>query len=118
MIAENSNLPSKDVADSERSGDRRLSTCSAWSPIDTALKDGSWILAFEPGEYEPQIHVVRWGSFEPSILGKGHGWVTIGIGPDNFNLSVEATHWMPLPSLPNVNVDTSPPLTPQDDAKK
>ena len=29
MIEETNNLPSQDAADSERSGDRRLSTCSA-----------------------------------------------------------------------------------------
>jgi hypothetical protein len=28
------------------------------------------------------------------------------------------THWMPLPSLPNADVDASPPLTPQDNAKR
>ena len=33
MPEENNNMPSHDVADSERSGDRRLSTCSASSEI-------------------------------------------------------------------------------------
>ena len=28
------------------------------------------------------------------------------------------THWKLLPSLPNVHVDASPPLTPQDDAQR
>ena len=41
MIEENNNLPSQDVADSERSGDRRLSTCS--DLIEVRMRGGTII---------------------------------------------------------------------------
>jgi len=72
-----------------------------WQPIETAPKDGAWLLVFEPSDYPPNVHVVRWGL--PEYWGKSgdETWVTMAIGPnpDTYNAD-EATHWMPLPNDP------------------
>lgn len=70
-----------------------------WQPIETAPKDGSWVLVFEPSDYAPQVHVVRWGT--PEWSGGDETWVTMALGPnpDTYDAD-DATHWMPLPSSP------------------
>lgn len=37
---------------------------NGWLPIETAPKDGTWILVYEPTEDAPSCHVVRWGTPE------------------------------------------------------
>lgn len=71
-----------------------------WQPIETAPKDGSWILVYEPGADEPCVYVVQWGV--PEWGGGPETWVTIALGPnpDTYNAE-EATHWMPLPPPPH-----------------
>lgn len=64
----------------------------SWQPIDTAPKDGTEILLLEThygGDME--MHHAKWG-------GDFHNaWIpSQGIG-----FFDDATHWMPLPALPN-----------------
>lgn len=59
-----------------------------WMPIETAPKDGSWIVAFRPGvQYFNQYMFVHWNkAFEEwSIPGSGVAGLT---------------HWQPLPAAP------------------
>ena len=73
---------------------------SAWQPIETAPKDGTWILVYEPHNYEPEVHIVRWA--ESDGWPNGKTWLTeeYGGGPDGHS-ATDATHWMPLPDAPN-----------------
>ena len=59
-----------------------------WQPIETAPKDGSDILGFAADAVNPAIVVCYWnkdGYFEESYFRE---------------LSVELTHWLPLPEPP------------------
>ena len=58
-----------------------------WQPIETAPKDGSWLLLY--GDPYSNDWAVFVGRFEKS------GWQQ----PDGFDL--EPTHWMPLPLPPS-----------------
>ena len=70
-----------------------------WQPIETAPKDGTWILVFEHDEYSPSIHVVRWG--QPEWGGGDLTWVTMALGPNPDTYDPHpVTHWMPLPDPP------------------
>jgi len=70
-----------------------------WRPINTAPKDGSWILAFDPDEDGGLIRVVHWS--DALWTKEGEDWVTDALGPcpDVMELT-GATHWMPLPLPP------------------
>lgn len=66
-----------------------------WQPIDTAPKDGTWLLLFRPGKEGNRIAEARWrgnwmdkGSYEWG----GNSWCY----PENS----QPTHWMPLPPPP------------------
>lgn len=72
---------------------------SEWRPIETAPKDGSWVLAIIAGYYSDDQHyipaVVQWN---------GHFWTATGAGEEDPDLegrwSGALTHWMPLPAPP------------------
>lgn len=69
---------------------------NAWQPIDSAPKDGSWMLVYQEGVLEPSISVC---CFED-------GWWYCHDGK-NCELplrGIEPTHWMPLPTPPKENV--------------
>ncbi len=72
---------------------------NGWLPIETAPKDGTWILVYEPTEDAPSCHVVRWGT--PEWGGGESTWVTMPLGPnpDTYDAD-DATHWQPLPASP------------------
>lgn len=72
-----------------------------WQPIDTATKDGSWLLlkggkqngVYEESEHRlPPVYVCRWSSVFD-------GWWEVGCEwDDGFNTAYDnPTHWMPLP---------------------
>ena len=72
----------------------------SWQPIETAPKDGTWILVFEPSRYPPHHHVVQWGP--PEWGDWPDTWVTMALGPNPDTYDAEdATHWMPLPEPPS-----------------
>jgi hypothetical protein len=76
-----------------------------WQPIETAPKDGTHILLFDPeadydsswndyeGRYLPRIAVAHW---KPYPNGYG-GWKGYYSGIDAIE---NPTHWMPLPEPP------------------
>jgi len=74
---------------------------SDWRPIETAPKDGTWILVWEQSPYEPSHYVARWGHPECGYEVDDRAWVTMELGPspDNYNI-MNATHWMTLPAPP------------------
>lgn len=64
---------------------------SAWHPIETAPKDGTIVLGWEPRASKWKIkfmvyHRTRDGGYWTNAVNTG---------------SVEATHWMPLPAPPS-----------------
>src|SRR4051812_43241889 len=56
-----------------------------WAPIETAPKDGRFVLAYGHGLF----HVARWLEFTDSNGEKMGYW-------DDWDMIVKATHWMPL----------------------
>ena len=82
---------------------RALLSAVTWREIKDAPKDGTWILVYEPTEWEPRFHVVCWGDVEPTFMGAKHPktWVTKALGPnpDTYEPD-EATHFLPLPPSP------------------
>ena len=66
-----------------------------WRPIVSAPRDGTWILVFDPDTEIPQRWVASWVEFKGDSVG-GH-WLSA----DLCHLT-GATHWMPLPQVPNV----------------
>lgn len=72
-----------------------------WQPIETAPRDGTWILLFSPADdYHPnRMYVATWGAinynWEPQWTfgpeGNEHAFRTGVYG---------ATHWQPLPPPP------------------
>lgn len=70
---------------------------SSWQPIDTAPRDGNYILACvdHPNFYAPCAIV--WASYHPNAKGK-EGWRTSHICGNKMD---HVTHWMPLPPLPS-----------------
>ena len=59
---------------------------SEWQPIETAPKDGTYVLLYEPRNDDHDYEI---GFFECSE------W----FGPDHI-YTIDATHWMPLPEPP------------------
>lgn len=78
-----------------------------WQPIETAPKDGTWILACVPSgsQYNRENNagyswlpeVIHWGVYHPNSRGK-HEWRN-GDGVRRPHHS----HWMPLPEPPEVS---------------
>jgi hypothetical protein len=63
-----------------------------WQLIETAPKDGTWVLAFE----SPNMRVVRWGSVGVHLFSGRSGDERWNDGEYDF----APTHWMPLPEPP------------------
>lgn len=74
-----------------------------WQPIETAPKDGTEILVYEPaiGQYgEEGIYIVSWSREYPR---NPKCWCVILSGQDEQGgcaTADYATHWMPLPEPP------------------
>lgn len=62
---------------------------SEWQPIETAPKDGAWVLVYWP---TMPITIYPKTAFN---CGDEYGWDT----PDDYG-QVYPTHWMPLPAPP------------------
>lgn len=88
-----------------------------WQPIETAPRDGTWIIALRPGHATwkyTRVVVVQWSD---DYLGFIWPSDSFDIFKDDINeknidgefifdepfISNEFTHWMPLPEMPNEN---------------
>ena len=63
-----------------------------WKPIETAPKDGTWIMV-SAGEWEPEA-----ACWSESVWLTG--WYCGGGRSDSYGPSFDPTHWMPLPPPP------------------
>ena len=67
-----------------------------WQPIETAPRDGTWILVY----YPRGVRAVNWGgAYHVPQIGTVNAWCLGSVGflePD------EPTHWRPLPAAPTV----------------
>jgi hypothetical protein len=77
-----------------------------WQPIDTAPKDGTWILLFGKGtddEHETrQIAVAQYTDYLNGRKTKWH-WQFAWYDGGYYGVFEGPTHWMPLPKLPEEN---------------
>ena len=68
-----------------------------WKPIVTAPKDGSFVLICDTEDPSELMIIARWrfGAWrsKPTPSGKSIVWM-------------DATHWMPLPEMPNADLAT------------
>lgn len=72
----------------------------AWRPIETAPKDGTRVLVFDP------IHGQRAASLMTSIEDRDEQWVYARIlGSDAVAFICHPTHWRPLPAPPSDGPD-------------
>ena len=84
---------------------------SRWQPMETAPKDGSKFLIVCATDENPEIEVCDWfemedwhwerlseDTYRKVVTGKRGSWNSNGH---------RATHWMPLPALPEPQVDRS-----------
>ena len=62
-----------------------------WQPIETAPKDGRWLIVFAEGATVPEV--AKWGKIKGET-----GWCDPDI--DEFQPVWNVTHWMPLPAPP------------------
>lgn len=71
---------------------------SAWQPIETAPKDGTWILGVR--QYKQQSGKPDVWTIPTSLLWHDGRWCQ-GCDCDwDFKQEVKPTHWMPLPQPP------------------
>lgn len=68
----------------------RLREAQGWRPIETAPRDGTRIMAYEPSA-DSKNHEIWW---EDDCGGPFQGWT------DDWDTEPEPTHWMPLPEPP------------------
>ena len=64
--------------------------------IDTAPKDGSFILVWRADWRDPSWHVANWQE-EPDVEDGGFWWV---LGEEGLDDTSPPTHWAPLPDDP------------------
>jgi len=75
---------------------------SGWLPIETAPKDGTRFIAYRPlalRTHDPEVSLVQGSEYD-----RGCWDSTVPEGMDSSNFTsgyCKATHWMPLPELPN-----------------
>lgn len=78
---------------------------SEWQPIETAPKDGAYILVWGRttcGEFEQAAHKSAWLDNSDERDGSDMGWL-IADSYSSYSeccVHVDATHWMPLPEPP------------------
>lgn len=84
-----------------------LGAAVGWQPIETAPKDGTWILACVPSDsqynqennagYSWLPEVIHWGVYHPNSRGKEEWRNGDGVRRPHHS------HWMPLPEPPEVS---------------
>ena len=72
--------------------DKEAARVDAWQPIETAPKDGTWLLTFSP-----QLHA---RGYKPEIIYWLEGRWVVGRGSTPYHSSISFTHWTPLPAPP------------------
>ena len=74
-----------------------IAECFKWQPIETAPKDGSWVIVVFP--YSPPM--VSLATYKPQFRRGGRGGQSAGWRSYHERLSeISPTHWMPLPEPP------------------
>lgn len=68
-----------------------------WMPIETAPKDGTWVLLYSPDAVEPQVFQGRFIEFEGDP--DPAEWY-VGDLDQPVVLDADPTHWRPLPAAP------------------
>lgn len=72
---------------------------SGWRPIETAPKDGTWVILYAPaGGVQPGY----WG---PSYFDYDPMWLQYAHRSEAREVVGEPTHWMPLPNSPEDGTD-------------
>ncbi len=74
-----------------------------WRPIETAPKDGTWVLLYAPPkQYERETGEMYVATWEPIDYNSGPQWAFGARGMEHSFLRgvYDATHWMPLPQPP------------------
>lgn len=68
---------------------------TGWQPIETAPKDGTWVILFTPAG----VQCGYWGG---SYFGRDMAWLQYAHRSDYEEVEGVPTHWMPLPEPPTV----------------
>lgn len=69
---------------------------SAWQPIETAPKDGTWVLLFSPDAEPDTPFIGQWRDVEDYPDG-GAWWENNG---SSYCIDADPSHWQPLPESP------------------
>lgn len=88
-----------DVEDSKMTSD-----CKAgWMPIETAPRDGTPILVYEPSNVPgpDNFSLVTWFTWNDGTGGKWQLAECGSYAADGDTMNDDPTHWMPLPPPPN-----------------
>ena len=72
-----------------------------WKPIDTAPRDGGFVLVFDADTEAPEIWVASWLEFDGDP--DGGSWITADLC-----VLPGASYWMALPKRPNVFLTDKP----------
>lgn len=67
-----------------------------WQPIETAPKDGTWVLLYDP----KTTCGIYTGYYDPCYMGPRIGGWFNGHMSDEEYVEIFPTHWMPLPPKP------------------
>lgn len=70
-----------------------------WQPIETAPKDGTWIILFS------SVEGVVPGYWGPTYFDYDEKWIQYSHRTDYQDIEGDITHWMPLPTYPSVKED-------------
>lgn len=74
-----------------------------WQPIETAPKDGRWLLCAERqddvGQSWPYVSVARWDADYPCVEDSDEWAYGEWVASPN-EAVIDPTHWMPLPEPP------------------
>lgn len=77
----------------------KLKHLMEWQPIETAPRTGKPFLAV----YGGQVRVVQWGKTSHVPI---YGFCLADQGVEDFDIC-DPTHWMPMPPLPDLGVQSS-----------
>lgn len=82
-----------------RIADKVIEFMGKWQPIETAPKDGTDVLLYEPSNLGSEIYSGHYGGF----LGRGGYW---GCLTCEGRCDMHPTHWKPLPNPPQSEEET------------